>query len=258
MSFVPTLIYSERQAIFLYSYLLQQKVTVYDIHHVWSFSLIKKYGSVLTGTHTRQCGVQLAVCKYWSSLINHGFVQGEANAAVECASICQSKGVLKVLDRPTGIQRRKLEADAGDAMDLPKCVRSVIDHLDFDKVSVKVLDNDLSVFHKSFANGHVTHDGAYASFLQPKDVGGDAIVSLQSEEVRGDVFVGGFRVFFDGICAVEKAWKHVGFVFVREIDVRTFFPRKAVKDVDVEVVNGDVLRSKERSFQASEWIHENV
>ena len=47
-------------------------------------------------------------------------------------------------------------------------------------------------------------------------------------------------------------------MFVREIDVRTFFPGKAVKDVDIEVVNGDVLRSKEHSFQASEWIHENV
>ena len=258
MSFVPTLIYSKRQARFLYSYLLQQKVTVYNVHRVQSFSLIKKYSSVLTGTHTRQCGIQLAVCKYRSSLINHSFVQGEANAAVEHASICQSKGVLKALDHPTGVRRGKLEVDAGDAMDLPKRVHSVVDHLDFDKVSVKVLDDDLSVFRKSFVNGHVVHDGAYASFLQPKDVGGDAIVSLQSEEVRGDVFVGGFRVFFDGICAVEKAWKRVGFVFVREIDVRTFFPGKVVEDVDVEVINSDVLQSKERSFQASEWIHKNV
>ena len=186
--------------------------------------------------------------KHRSSLINHSFVQREADAAVECASIRQSEGVLQVLDRPTGVWRTELKLDAWDAMGLAKGVCSVVDNLDFNKVPVKVLHDDVCIFDKSFPNGHVPHDQAYTSFLQLKDVGGDSVVSLESEKVRGDVFVRGFRVFFDGISAVEKTWERVRVTFERERQFRTFFSRNPLKDLYVEVVDRDVLGSEERSL----------
>jgi hypothetical protein len=92
------------------------------------------------------------MCKYRSSLINDGLVQGESNATVKCARVCQTKRELDSMNSPTGVCRIELKSDSWDAVNFSKCVCSVVDDLHLNEASMKFTDYDARVLHQSFSD----------------------------------------------------------------------------------------------------------
>jgi hypothetical protein len=48
---------------------------------------------------------------------------------------------------PTGVSGSKLKTNSRDAMNVPKLTHAIVDYTNFNKVSVKVLDNKSGIFH---------------------------------------------------------------------------------------------------------------
>ena len=48
---------------------------------------------------------------------------------------------------PTGTSGSELKTNLRDAMNVPKLTRAIADYMNFNKVSVKMLDNKSGIFH---------------------------------------------------------------------------------------------------------------
>jgi hypothetical protein len=72
---------------------------------------------------------------------------------------------------------QKFETDAGDTVSDCKSVCAVVNQLNFDKASVKLSNDNPSVFHEAVAHRQIAHEAAHATSFQSKKVRGNAVVS---------------------------------------------------------------------------------
>ncbi|KAF5855812.1 hypothetical protein ETB97_008416 [Aspergillus alliaceus] len=76
-----------------------------------TFPRFPEDADVSCASDSRQTGVELAMCEYWHSKVEHNTVQSQT-WAVKGGGVCQSEQELATLDSPIGTMRTECSADS--------------------------------------------------------------------------------------------------------------------------------------------------